>query len=134
MENVIIIEMPNAEEVRAVSVERNEELGYLDKIARTLEEKKASDDLIRLIQFINHEIDEAKMNGKFKINFSFDDEQFDEHDIIRCPFTLHGHFSTAHAEFLTLLYRSLGFKGAVNSYSITNNFCYRTGEVILSWY
>ena len=127
-----IIEMPNVDEVRAVSAIRRQELAQQESARIDEMERKAAQDLPRLIRFINQQIEEAKMNGLSDIEFSFNDEEWKIKDP-RCIFTCKGRFDPSHAEFLNNLYKELGFKGWVNYYSYVNRLCYRSGSVHLFW-
>lgn len=127
-----VIEMPNVDEVRAVSTIRRQELAQQEQARIDEMERKATQDLPRLIRFINQQIEEAKMKGLSCVQFSLNDEQWKVKDP-RCIFTCKGRFDPNHAKFLDKLYKELGFKGWIDYLAPVHNRCYRSGSVYLYW-
>ena len=129
---VELIEMPDVDEVRAVSTLRRQEIAQQEQARSDEMERKATADLPRLIRFINQQIDEAKMKGLSCVEFSLNDEQWKVKDP-RCIFTCKGRFSSKHARFLEQIYKELGFKGWIQYLAPVHNRCYRSGCVYLYW-
>ncbi len=129
---VEIIEMPSADEVRAVSTMRRQEIAQQEQARDDLMVSRATQDLSRFIRFINQQIEEAKMRGLSCVEFSFNDEQWKVKDA-RCIFTFKGRYTHNHAKFLDKLYKELGFKGWIDYLAPVHNRCYRSGSVYLYW-
>jgi hypothetical protein len=127
-----VIEMPNVDEVRAVSALQKEQIAYEMAERQSRMEKRATDDLPRFIRYINSRIDTAKMNGHSSVCFSYNSEGWAIKDP-RCDYTFKGTPNSNHARFVSALYEELGFNGYVHSICCNNSLAYRDGEVYISW-
>lgn len=127
-----VIEMPEVNEVRAVSNLRREWLAQEQQAEIDSRRVRANDDLPRFIRFINSKIDEAKMDGRSVVCFNYNSEHWAIKDP-RCEFTFKGTPDYTHAKFIENLYKELGFSGYVHNICCTTNRAYRDGEVYLHW-
>lgn len=127
-----VIEMPDVNEVRAVSNLRREQLAQKRQAENNKKRMRADDDLPRFIHFINSKIDETKMDGRNSIRFSYNSEQWTFKDP-RCEFTFKGVPDYTHANFVENLYKALGFKGYVHNICCSTDRAYRDGEVYFYW-
>ena len=130
--NLDVINMPNAAETRIITEICKQQIAYEQREKEVNMENRATEDLPRFIRYINSRIEKARTHGWSSVHFSYNSEQWEIKDS-RCDFTFKGTPNEKHAEFVSNLYKELGFYGYVHSICCTNCYAYRDGEVYLSW-
>ena len=135
-----LIEMPNANEVRAIATVRREELRIEREMKEAIREEKirvaTENDMINFIKFINNEIEKEKQNGSMCLYLNIDNEYCEghiKHDP-RIDFVFEGKFDYKCAKKIEEIYSAFGFEVSARTICCTNGKAYRDGEVHISWW
>ena len=135
-----LIEMPNANEVRAIATVRAEEIRAEKERAEAIRAEKirvaTENDMINFIKFINNKIEKSKQNGGMGFFINIDNEYCQDnvyHDP-RIDFIFKGNFNYKCAEKIKEIYSAFGFEVSAITICCTNGKAYRDGEVHISWW